>query len=73
MEAIIFIVRTLLQVLLVTVFLLRVLLPLVRARTQWVYVDLDSRRPLRVPAELIRAFTGTGTTHPGGASQTTLR
>lgn len=37
MEAIIFIVRTLLQVLLVTVFLLRVLLPLVRA---------DARNPL---------------------------
>lgn len=37
MDAIIFIVRTLLQVLLVTVFLLRVLLPLVRA---------DSRNPL---------------------------
>jgi YggT family protein len=37
MEAIIFIVRTVLQVLLVTVFLLRVLLPLVRA---------DSRNPL---------------------------
>jgi YggT family protein len=34
MEAIIFIVRTLLQVLLVTVFLLRVLLPLVRADTR---------------------------------------
>jgi YggT family protein len=34
MDAIIFIVRTLLQVLLVTVFLLRVLLPLVRADTR---------------------------------------
>src|SRR5262245_32323747 len=34
MDAIIFLVRTLLQVLLVTVFLLRVLLPLVRADTR---------------------------------------
>src|SRR5829696_5128885 len=32
--------------------------PLVRARTQWVYVDLDSGRPLRIPAELIAAFMG---------------
>jgi acyl-CoA thioester hydrolase len=47
--------------------------PLVRARTQWVYVELDSGRPLRVPAELITAFTGTGTAHPGDDSQTTLR
>ena len=38
--------------------------PLVRARTQWVYVELDSGRPLRVPTELIGAFIGTGTTHP---------
>ncbi len=40
--------------------------PLVRAQTQWVYIDLDSRRPLRVPADLIGAFMGTGTTRPVG-------
>jgi acyl-CoA thioester hydrolase len=47
--------------------------PLVRARTQWVYVDLGSRRPLRVPAELIGAFMGTGTTRPMGGAQAPLR
>ena len=46
--------------------------PLVRARTQWVYVDLDSGRPLRVPAELIAAFMGTGTTRPVSGSQAPL-
>jgi acyl-CoA thioester hydrolase len=33
--------------------------PLVRAQTQWVYVGLESGRPLRVPTELIAAFMGT--------------
>jgi acyl-CoA thioester hydrolase len=47
--------------------------PLVRARTQWVYVDLDSWRPLRPPAELIGAFMGTGTTRPVGGSRAPLR
>jgi acyl-CoA thioesterase FadM len=47
--------------------------PLVRARTHWVYVDLDSGRPLRVPAELIGAFMGTGTTRPVGGSQAPLQ
>ena len=47
--------------------------PLVRARTQWVYVDLGSGRPLRVPAELIGAFMGTGTTRPMGGAQAPLR
>jgi len=28
-----------------------------RAETQWVYVDLASGRPLRIPAELGTAFT----------------
>lgn len=42
---------------------------LVRARTQWVYVDIDSGRPLRVPAELIAAFMGSGTTCSAGDSQ----
>ena len=37
----------------------------VRARTQWVYVDLNSGRPLRVPNELLGAFMGRETTHPG--------
>ena len=49
MDAIIFIVRTLLQVLLVTVFLLRVLLPLSRA---------DSRNQLSSPATKKLAATG---------------
>jgi acyl-CoA thioesterase FadM len=47
--------------------------PLVRARTQWVYVELESGRPLRVPAELIGAFMGTGTTGPVGGARTPLR
>jgi acyl-CoA thioester hydrolase len=46
--------------------------PLVRARTQWVYVDLASGRPLRVPAELIGAFMGTGTLRPAGDARTPL-
>jgi acyl-CoA thioesterase FadM len=46
--------------------------PLMRARTQWVYVDLDSGRPLRVPAELIAAFMGTGTMRPVSGSQAPL-
>ena len=29
------------------------------------YVDLDGGRPLRVPNELIGAFMGGGTKHPG--------
>ena len=45
--------------------------PLVRARTQWVFVDLGSGRPLRVPAELIGAFMGT--TRPMGGAQAPLR
>jgi acyl-CoA thioester hydrolase len=47
--------------------------PLVRARTEWVYVDLDSGRPLRPPAELIGAFMGTGTTRPVSGPQAPLR
>jgi acyl-CoA thioester hydrolase len=47
--------------------------PLVRARTQWVYVDLDSGRPLRLPAELIGAFMGTGTSRPVGGARPPLR
>jgi acyl-CoA thioester hydrolase len=47
--------------------------PLVRARTQWVYVDLDSGRPLRVPAELIGAFMGTGARRPVGGARPPLR
>src|SRR3712207_1368327 len=47
--------------------------PLVRARTQWVYVDLDSGRPLRLPAELIGAFMGTGTSRPVGGARLLLR
>jgi acyl-CoA thioester hydrolase len=47
--------------------------PLVRARTQWVYVELESGRPLRVPAELIGAFMGPGTTSPAGGARTPLR
>ncbi len=47
--------------------------PLVRARTQWVYVDLDSGRPLRPPAELIGAFVGTGTPGSVGGARTPLR
>ena len=46
---------------------------LVRARTQWVYIDLASGRPLRVPAELVGAFMGRGTTRPVGGSRTPLR
>ncbi len=46
---------------------------LVRARTQWVYVDLNSGRPLRVPAKLVGAFMGTGTTPPVGGARTPLR
>ena len=46
--------------------------PLVRARTQWVYVDLDSGRPLRLPADLIGAFMGTGTTRPVDGARTPL-
>jgi YggT family protein len=51
MEALIFIVRTLLQVLLVTVFLLRVLLPLVRAdsRNQLVQAVIRLTNPLVMP------------------------
>jgi YggT family protein len=51
MEAIIFIVRTLLQVLLVTVFLLRVLLPLVRAdsRNQLTQAVIRLTNPLVLP------------------------
>lgn len=47
--------------------------PLVRARTQWVYIDQVSGRPLRVPAELIGAFMRLETAHPGGGSQAPLR
>ena len=47
--------------------------PLVRARTQWAYVDLDSGRPLRPPAELIGAFVGTGTPGSVGGARTPLR
>lgn len=51
MEAIIFIVRTLLQVLLVTVFLLRVLLPIVRAdaRNQLSQAVIRLTNPLVLP------------------------
>ena len=51
MEAIIFIVRTLLQVLLVTVFLLRVLLPLARAdsRNQLSQAVIRLTNPLVLP------------------------
>jgi YggT family protein len=51
MEALIFIVRTLLQVLLVTVFLLRVLLPLVRAdsRNQLSQAVIRLTNPLVLP------------------------
>jgi YggT family protein len=51
MEAIIFIVRTVLQVLLVTVFLLRVLLPLVRAdsRNQLTQAVIRLTNPLVLP------------------------
>ena len=51
MEALIFIVRTLLQVLLVTVFLLRVLLPLVRAdsRNQMSQAVIRLTNPLVLP------------------------
>jgi YggT family protein len=51
MEAIIFIVRTLLQVLLVTVFLLRVLLPMVRAdsRNQLSQAVIRLTNPLVLP------------------------
>src|SRR5688572_9678277 len=51
MEAIIFIVSTLLQVLLVTVFLLRVLLPLVRAnsRNQLSQAVIRLTNPLVLP------------------------
>jgi acyl-CoA thioester hydrolase len=47
--------------------------PLVRARTQWVYVELESGRPLRVPAELIGVFMEPGTTRPVGGARTPLR
>ena len=47
--------------------------PLVRARTQWVYVDQVSGRPLRVPAELVGAFMGSGTTRPGRDSRKSLQ
>ena len=47
--------------------------PLVRARTQWVYVEQESGRPLRVPADLIGAFVESGTAHPGRDSQASLR
>jgi acyl-CoA thioester hydrolase len=47
--------------------------PLVRARTQWVYVELNSGRPLCVPAERIEAFMRTGTTDPVGRVQKPLR
>ena len=51
MDALIFIVRTLLQVLLVTVFLLRVLLPLVRAdaRNQLSQAVIRFTNPLVLP------------------------
>ena len=51
MEALIFIVRTLLQVLLVTVFLLRVLLPMVRAdsRNQMSQAVIRLTNPLVMP------------------------
>src|SRR5215218_9458355 len=47
--------------------------PLVRARTQWMYISLESGRPLRVPAELVGAFMGRGTTRPASSSQVPLR
>jgi acyl-CoA thioester hydrolase len=47
--------------------------PLVRARTQWVYVDVTSGRPLRVLAELIEAFTVTGTRRPVGGARAPLQ
>ncbi|MGH8178512.1 MAG: YggT family protein [Steroidobacter sp.] len=55
MEAIIFIVRTLLQVLLVTVFLLRVLLPVVRAdsRNQLSQAVIRLTNPLVLPLRRI--------------------
>ncbi len=55
MDAIIFIVRTLLQVLLVTVFLLRVLLPLVRAdsRNQLSQAVIRLTNPLVLPLRRI--------------------
>jgi YggT family protein len=55
MDAIIFIVRTLLQVLLVTVFLLRVLLPLVRAdpRNQMSQAIIRLTNPLVLPLRRI--------------------
>src|SRR5829696_4797512 len=46
---------------------------LVRARTQWMYISLESGRPLRVPAELVGAFMGRGTTRPASGSQVPLR
>ena len=57
MEALIFIVRTLLQVLLVTVFLLRVLLPLVRAdsRNQLSQAVIRLTNPLVLPLRRILA------------------
>ena len=55
MEALLFIVRTLLQVLLVTVFLLRVLLPLVRAdsRNQLSQAVIRMTNPLVLPLRRI--------------------
>src|SRR5687767_2984887 len=55
MDALIFIVRTLLQVLLVTVFLLRVLLPLVRAdkRNQLSQAVIRMTNPLVLPLRRI--------------------
>lgn len=55
MEALIFIVRTLLQVLLVTVFLLRVLLPMVRAdsRNQMSQAVIRLTNPLVLPLRRI--------------------
>ncbi len=55
MDAIIFIVRTLLQVLLVTVFILRVLLPLVRAdsRNQLSQAVIRLTNPLVIPLRRI--------------------
>jgi acyl-CoA thioester hydrolase len=46
--------------------------PLVRARTQWVYVELEGGRPLRVPAEMIGAFMRTGTTRSVDGARTPL-
>ena len=38
--------------------------PVIRAHTDWVYVDLTSGRPRRVPPEMIAAFTPDGAPQP---------